>query len=154
MTRDTTTGSNYESIIEMCIKRSCEKNGLHAISQAIVGEKPGGGKHKIDWEIVDNENPDNRGLVSCKFQQTSGTAEEKIAYETIKLLHTMHNDSRYKHSWIVMGGTGWSPGMKSFVENELKLWIPKLEGNVSIYTNTDSFVSKDVFANLFHKSID
>jgi hypothetical protein len=44
--RDTTTGSNYESIIEACIKRSCEKNDLKAVGQAFVGIKPGGGNIK------------------------------------------------------------------------------------------------------------
>ena len=104
--RDTTTGSNYEAIIEMCIKRSCEKNNLEAISQANIGIKPGGGKHRVDWEIFDKSDPNSRGLISCKYQGTSGTAEEKMAYEVIKLLYTMKMDSRYKKSWIIMGGEG------------------------------------------------
>ena len=66
--RDTTTGSNYEAIIEMCIKRSCEKNNLEAISQANIGIKPGGGKHRVDWEIIDKQDPNSRGLISCKYQ--------------------------------------------------------------------------------------
>jgi hypothetical protein len=45
--RDTTTGSNYEAVIEMCIKRSCAQNELLAIPQSTVGEKPGGGKHRL-----------------------------------------------------------------------------------------------------------
>lgn len=152
MARDTSTGSHYEGIIASCIERSCAKNGLMAKHQAQVGTKPGGGRHRVDWEIIDIANPEIRGLVSCKFQQTSGTAEEKIAYEVIKLLHTMESDLRYKHAWIVMGGVGWSTGMISFVENELAIWIPKLTGKVSIYTSTDSFVSVDVFSDVFHKS--
>jgi hypothetical protein len=50
--------------------------------------------------------PNSRGLISCKFQGTSGTAEEKMAYEVIKLLHAMKMDTRYKKSWIIMGGEG------------------------------------------------
>lgn len=141
--RDTTTGSNYEAIIEMCIKRSCVKNELTAIPQAMVGEKPGGGKHRVDWEIYRNTDPTFRGLISCKFQGTSGTAEEKIAYEVIKLLHAMKVDSRYKKSWIIMGGDGWSTGMRSFVNNHLAEWIPAMFGRVNILT-TDQLINTDL----------
>jgi hypothetical protein len=141
--RDTTTGSNYEAIIEMCIKRSCEKNQLTAISQATVGDKPGGGKHRVDWEIFRTSEPSVRGLISCKFQGTSGTAEEKIAYEVIKLLHSMKIDSRYKKSWIIMGGEGWSAGMRGFVNNHLSDWIPDMKNKVEILT-TDQLISADL----------
>jgi hypothetical protein len=141
--RDTTTGSNYEAVIEMCIKRSCEKNDLGAISQATVGDKPGGGKHRVDWEIYKNSDPEFRGLISCKFQGTSGTAEEKIAYEVIKLLHTMNTDKRYKKSWIIMGGDGWSSGMRSFVKDHLSEWIPSMLQRVEILT-TDQLLNTDL----------
>lgn len=141
--RDTTTGSNYEAIIEMCIKRSCEKNQLTAVAQATVGEKPGGGKHRVDWEIYRTADPDIRGLISCKFQGTSGTAEEKVAYEVIKLLHSMKIDRRYKKGWIIMGGEGWSSGMRSFVNNHLSEWIPAMKDKVVILT-TDQLISANL----------
>jgi hypothetical protein len=141
--RDTTTGSNYEAVIEMCIKRSCEKNDLTSIAQSIIGEKPGGGKHRVDWEIFQNSRPDHRGLISCKFQGTSGTAEEKIAYEVIKLLHAMKIDTRYKKSWIIMGGDGWSTGMRAFVNNNLQEWIPEMSEKIEILT-TDQLLNKDL----------
>lgn len=141
--RDTTTGSNYEAIIEMCIKRSCEKNNLFAISQANIGIKPGGGKHRVDWEIIDKDDSNSRGLISCKYQGTSGTAEEKMAYEVIKLLYTMKLDSRYKKSWIIMGGEGWSTGMRTFINNHLSDWIPEMQDKVSILT-TDQLINSDL----------
>ncbi len=144
--RDTTTGSNYEAIIEMCIKRSCEKNNLEAISQATIGTKPGGGKHRVDWEIIDKQNPESRGLISCKYQGTSGTAEEKMAYEVIKLLYTMKTDTRYKRSWIIMGGEGWSIGMREFIKNHLSEWIPEMGGRISILT-TDQLISSEISLN-------
>lgn len=141
--RDTTTGSNYEAIIEMCIMRSCEKNDLDAFSQANIGTKPGGGKHRVDWEIIDKQDSNKRGLVSCKYQGTSGTAEEKIAYEVIKLLYAMKTDPRYKKSWIIMGGEGWSLGMRGFVRSHLSDWIPEMKGKVDILT-TDQLISTDL----------
>jgi hypothetical protein len=141
--RDTTTGSHYESIIEMCIKRSCEKNNLEAIGQAIVGIKPGGGKHRVDWEIIDKSDKNSRGLISCKYQGTSGTAEEKMAYEVIKLLHAMKLDPRYKKSWIIMGGEGWSPGMREFIKNHLGEWIPEMKESIHILT-TDQLLQNGI----------
>lgn len=141
--RDTTTGSNYEAIIELCIKRSCDKNGLTSVSQALVGHKPGGGKHRVDWEIFRTVDPSVRGLISCKYQGTSGTAEEKVAYEVIKLLHAMKIDSRYKKSWIIMGGEGWSPGMRSFVREHLEDWIPQMKNRVTILT-TDQLITENL----------
>ena len=141
--RDTTTGSSYEAIIEMCIKRSCEKNQLTALPQTTVGEKPGGGKHRVDWEIYSTSNPELRGLISCKYQGTSGTAEEKIAYEVIKLLHAMKIDPRFKKAWIIMGGEGWSHGMKGFVNSHLKEWIPEMKDKVEILT-TDQLISANL----------
>lgn len=141
--RDTTTGSNYEAIIEMCIRRSCEKNGLEAISQTNIGTKPGGGKHRVDWEIIDKQDPNSRGLISCKYQGTSGTAEEKMAYEVIKLLYTMKVDPRYKKSWIIMGGEGWSTGMREFIKNHLSEWIPGMRDKVEILT-TDQLINTNL----------
>ena len=141
--RDTTTGSNYEAIIEMCIRRSCDKNNLEAISQSTIGSKPGGGKHRVDWEIFDKDDSTRRGLISCKYQGTSGTAEEKFAYEVIKLLHTMQSDNRYRHSWIIMGGEGWSAGMREFVRNHLTDWIPSMQNRVTILT-TDQLINSDL----------
>lgn len=141
--RDTTTGSSYEAIIEMCIKRSCEKNGLEAISQTNIGTKPGGGKHRVDWEIIDKQDPNSRGLISCKYQGTSGTAEEKMAYEVIKLLYTMKVDPRYKKSWIIMGGEGWSAGMREFIKNHLSEWIPGMRDKVEILT-TDQLINTNL----------
>jgi hypothetical protein len=143
MGRDTTTGSSYEAIIEMCIKRSCEKNNLKAANQVTIGLKPGGGKHRVDWEISDITNPDKRGLISCKYQGTSGTAEEKIAYEVIKLLHAMKVDSRYEKSWIIIGGEGWSSGMREFIKVHLREWIPEMKQKVEILT-TDELISADL----------
>jgi hypothetical protein len=146
MTRDTTTGSNYESIVELCIKRSCERNGLKANPQSTVGQKPGGGKHRVDWEIYKTVDPNIRGLISCKFQGTSGTAEEKIAYEVIKLLHTMDKDPRFVKSWIIMGGSGWSSGMRAFINTELSFWIPQMKDSLEILT-TDELINYDLDIN-------
>ena len=66
-----------------------------------------------------------------------------MAYEVIKLLYTMKMDSRYKKSWIIMGGEGWSVGMREFIKNHLGEWIPEMAGRVEILT-TDQLISTDI----------
>lgn len=140
--RDTTTGSDFEDIVSKAVVRSGKKNNFTGYPQQNVGKKPGGGNHVVDWELVDNDDENIRGLISCKYQGTSGTAEEKIGYEVIKLLHTMSIDPRYKHGWIAMGGDGWSQGMRKFVLEELPKWIPGMAGKITIVDNTDRILTK------------
>jgi flavorubredoxin len=87
--------------------------------------------------------PNIRGLISCKFQSTSGTAEEKIAYEVIKLLHTMKEDSRFIKGWIIMGGNGWSEGIREFVKSELSEWIPGMKSKIDIIS-TDQLINANL----------
>lgn len=144
MPRNTTSGKYYEETVQRAIERSCNKNGLTANRQQLVGTSPSGRRHIVDWELVSNSNDQVRGLVSCKFQDTGGTAEEKVPYEVLKLLFAMENDSRYKRAWIVLGGKGWTDGLKSFYEKGLQMWIPTIDGRIIVVPDTDTLLSTDL----------
>jgi len=136
--KDTMTGSHFEDIVGTIIERSYQKNKLSIRSQVNVGIKPGGGRHFVDYEVTFNNlidsSLDKKGLISCKVQNTTGTAEEKIAYEVIKLLDIMNKYPIYTHAWIILGGDGWSPGMKTFILGELiPNWFPTYREKLSIY---------------------
>ena len=141
--RDTTTGANYEGIVKYCLERQSLLNGFTIHPQSAVGFKPTKGRHVVDWELASLHDPNIRGLLSCKYQGVAGTAEEKIPFEIIKLLHTMKVDARYTHSWLVMGGVGWSPGMARFLHEELEEWIPDMRGKISICT-TDQLIGANI----------
>jgi hypothetical protein len=145
MSRDTTTGSNFEDIVKLCIERSCKKNRLEAHRQKFVGMKPGGGRHRVDYELISLENENVRGLVSCKTQNHSGSADEKVAYEVIKLLYLMQQDQRYKHAWIVLGGIGWKQEVRNFLSDEIHHWIPELQkGRLTFVLSTDELMATDL----------
>ncbi len=144
MPRNTTSGRYYEETIQRAIERSCNQCGLTAKSQQIIGKSPSGRRHKVDWELVSNSDSSIRGLVSCKFQDVGGTAEEKVPYEVLKLLHAMETDGRYRKSWIVLGGTGWTAGLKSFYTTTLQMWIPAMSGRVVIIPDTDTMLSTNL----------
>ena len=141
MARDTTSGKYYENTVELAIDRSCKQNGLVSSKQMTVGEKPNGGKHKVDWELVSKSDENIRGLLSCKFQEVGGTADEKVPWEVTKLLHTMKTDPRYKKAWIVLGGKGWTKGIREFYKTDLEMYIPEMKSKVFIIIDTDELLS-------------
>jgi hypothetical protein len=137
MTGKASTGKEFEDFVELCISFACKKYGYGRKAQVAVGSKPGGGKHVVDWEIWDEEDLESRALVSCKMQSSGGTAEEKIPYEVIKLLHTIETDERYKFAWLVLGGNGWNPGLIDFYMNQLADKISGMAEHVKILRTDD-----------------
>lgn len=137
MVKKSGSGKEYEALIAAIIERSCKRNRLGKKGQSNVGEKPGGGKHIVDWELWEEDRPNRRALLSCKVQTTAGTAEEKIPYEVLKLLHTMDIDPRFRFGWIVLGGNGWSKGLLEFYLNDLQARIPAMVGRIRIMRSDD-----------------
>lgn len=144
MPRNTASGKFYEDTVERAIRQSCLANNLSAKSQQTIGTSPSGRKHRVDWELISNGDPDIRGLVSCKVQITGGTAEEKVPFEVIKLIHAMDTDTRYKRAWIVLGGKGFTPGLKEFYQLRLHEVIPKMKDRVFIIADTDTLISTNL----------
>ena len=139
--RNTTSGASFEDIVGASLKRSCKANALTATAQVNIGEKPDGGNHIVDWQLTSNtKRSKKKVLVSCKYQEVSGTAQDKITYEVVKLATAMKNDPSITHSFIVLGGKGWSSGMKDFVTTDLVSdWFPKFEDKITI-CDIDSFM--------------
>jgi hypothetical protein len=144
MTGNFSTGKEFEDFVEMCISFACKKYGYGHKAQVPVGSKPGGGKHVVDWEIWDEQDPERRSLISCKMQMSGGTAEEKIPYEVIKLIHTIETDSRYKFAWLVLGGNGWNPGIIDFYLNQLSGRINGMAAHVKILRTDDLLSVKNL----------
>lgn len=98
-TRNTTTGAVLEQMILPALTR-----GRYAVrSQVLTGLRPGGGPHKVDAFA---EKDGVRILVSLKWQQTSGTAEQKVPFEVMCLADAVRNGLADR-AYLVLGGTGW-----------------------------------------------
>jgi len=77
-------------------------------------------------------------LISLKWQQVSGTAEQKIPYEVICLAATLE-EKRHDKAYLVLGGEGWK--LRSFyTSGALSKYLRGIE-NVEIVT-LESFVAK------------
>lgn len=100
--RDTRTGG----VLEQMVIPALSQGGYLTSPQYVVGVKPHGRKHKVDTIAT----KDGRSiLISLKWQQTPGTAEEKVAFEVITLADAVRNSGgRYSKAIVVLGGNGWT----------------------------------------------
>src|SRR5712692_9236595 len=120
--RNTTTGGVLEAMILPALKRG----GYTYVTQQQIGERFGGGKHFVD---VVAEKDGEKYLVSLKWQQVSGTAEQKVPFEVICLAEAIRADG-FSKAYLVLGGEGWKlrnfyvgGGLKSYLVDADKVDI-------------------------------
>lgn len=101
--RNTLTGAVLEDTVVPALRR----NGYSFGVQQNIGISLGGRKHRAD--VVIDLSKTTRTVVSVKWQQTSGTAEEKVPFEVIKLVHAVKSSSNViPYAYLILAGTGWS----------------------------------------------
>jgi len=135
MSRDTTTGTNYETEVENLLEEFSD----HKVeSQVMVGAKRNGGKHYCDIVINDDE------LISLKYQRVKGTAEEKIPFEFMKLQHAI-DDHGYKSATIVVAGPDKAWKWKDYyLSDDFRAKMKSIYPDVRII-NHDQFVQEYLY---------
>ena len=135
MTRDTTTGTNYETEVENLLEDYSE----HTVeSQVMVGVKRNGGRHYCDIVLNGDE------LISLKYQRVQGTAEEKIPFEFMKLQHAI-DDHGYKSATIVLAGPDKAWKWKDYyLSEEFRAKMGSIYPDVRII-NHEQFVSEYLY---------
>ena len=78
--------------------------GYSCHTQVRVGTRPGGRRHKAD---VVAEKDGRSLLVSLKWQQVPGTAEQKVPFEVISLVEILESGA-HAGAYLVLGGAGWT----------------------------------------------
>ena len=99
--RNTRTGS----VLEAMVLPALANGGYRYQTQVLIGERPNGRRHFLD--VLANDDDDNEYLISLKWQQVSGTAEQKVPYEIICLAEAIQKGNG-KKAYLVLGGAGWS----------------------------------------------
>ncbi len=100
--RDTRTGY----VLEQMIIPSLAHGGYSYEAQYNIGHRLGGGRHVVDVLAKDSER--NKIIISLKWQQVSGTAEQKVPFEAMCLAETiLSSQGAYKKAYLVLGGEGW-----------------------------------------------
>ncbi len=127
--RDTTTGS----VLEQMVLPALSKGGYVYEKQVNIGNRLGGGKHYID--IVAKNKVGDQILISLKWQQVSGTAEQKVPFEVMCLTEIISSKNDiYKKSYVVLGGNGWklkdfytSGGLSKYLKDDTCVTLIGLE---------------------------
>lgn len=97
----TTTGAVLEEMVLPALRR-----GGYLLSPHVnIGTRFGGGRHVVD---VVAEKQGESHLVSLKWQQVSGTAEQKVPFEAMCLAEAiLAYPDKYASAYLVLGGSGW-----------------------------------------------
>lgn len=133
MPRDTGTGGVLEAMVLPALNRG----GYSYQVQANVGQRLGCGAHKVD--VVAEKNA-RRILISLKWQQTSGTIEQKVPFETICLAEAL--DRGFDKAYVVLGGEGMRANLRQFyVSGGLKPYLNVPWDRLEILT-LESFIAK------------
>lgn len=110
------------------------QGGYSFTVQVNIGKRLGIGRHFVD---VIAEKDEQRTLISLKWQQVSGTAEQKVPYEIICLLEALET-GEYSKAYLVLGGEGWrlrnyfvGSGLKKYLAYADKIEIVTLESFVA-----------------------
>jgi len=98
--RNTNTGGVLEAMILPALTRG----GYTHEKQIKVGIRCGGGTHKVD--ALARKDAETM-LVSLKWQQTGGTAEQKVPFEVMCLADAVRT-GHAQHAYLVLGGDGWT----------------------------------------------
>lgn len=126
MSRNTRTGN----VLERMVLPALDQGGYSYRVQAKLGRRFGIGSHVVDAVVA----KDGREiLVSVKWQQVSGTAEQKVPFEVICLLEALESGP-YEKAYLVLGGEGWtfrefytSNGLAKYLAYDQKVEIVTLE---------------------------
>lgn len=113
--RNTRTGA----VLEAMVLPALDKGGYAYQTQQLIGKRFGGGRHIVDAIAEKN---DDKFLVSLKWQQTGGTAEQKVPFEVMSLADFVIT-GQFSKAYLVLGGEGWT--LRDFyVSGDLKkhLW--------------------------------
>ena len=128
--RNTRTGG----VLEAMILPALVQGGYGYEAQVQVGLRLGSGKHFVDAVA---EKDGHRYLISVKWQQVSGTAEQKVPFEVICLAEAMETGN-YDNAYLVLGGEGWKlrtmftgGGLKKYLNFADKVEVVTLEAFVA-----------------------
>ncbi|MDE2899491.1 MAG: hypothetical protein OXN15_00475 [Chloroflexota bacterium] len=131
---NTTTGA----VLEAMVLPALSKGGFTPKKGVNVGQRIGGGKHIVDVIAADAKG--TQILVSLKWQQVAGTAEQKVPFEIISLADAIANsEGEYAKAYLVLGGSGWklrnlytTGGLDKYLHNVDSVTVMGLEEFVGL----------------------
>ena len=127
----TRTGTGQEIMIESLLKF----NSYTYEKQIFIGNQLFNNRYKADFVINDSI------IVSLKWQQVSGTAEQKVIYEIASLIKIIAESSKYNIAYLVIGGNGFSVNAKEYLFNQKHKEMFK-NGDLVKSISVEDFIAK------------
>jgi hypothetical protein len=97
--RNTRTGG----VLELMVLPALDQGGYSYTTQVNLGQRLGIGRHFVDAVV---QKDSRKFLLSVKWQQVSGTAEQKVPFEVICLVEAMES-GKYEKAYVVLSGPWW-----------------------------------------------
>jgi len=111
-------------VLEEMVLPALQVAGYPYEKQSCIGRVMGDRPYRADL-LVHDRGSGRRIVVSLKWQQVAGTAEQKIPFEVIALLQLLESRA-CDDVYLVLGGTGWTPQLREFYLSEgLCRFIPE-----------------------------
>lgn len=122
-------------VLEQMVQHALAQGKYKYVRGKTVGTRFGIAAHRIDTYAEDQEGRIH--LISLKWQQVSGTAEQKIPFEVISLIDLLLKNESYYKAHLVLGGDGWkykdfyvSGGLRPYIHNADRVNIMTLDAFV------------------------
>ena len=132
--RDTTTG---RVMMEEMVVSSLVRGGYRVRRNVKVMTSLGVSSHRI--EILAEDRQDRLHLVSLQWQESQGTAEQKVPFKIICLADALMSNKNYYKAHFVLGGNGWrykdfylSGGLRAHLANADMVSVTSLEDFVGM----------------------
>lgn len=127
------TGKEFENFCYDLLDRA----GYNVEEQVCIGTRPTYGKHNVDLEVIGDEEFSERQIISLKYQDVAGTAEEKIPYEQM-CLQAACEEYEYSKAYIILAGPGWKHD-DSYRDGVFDKWMSTPDVSV---LNFDEFLNE------------
>jgi hypothetical protein len=99
-------------VLEEMVLPALQLAGYQYEKQSCIGRVMGDRPYRADL-LVHDRGSGCRIVVSLKWQQVAGTAEQKIPFEVIALLQLLESRA-CDDAYLVLGGTGCTPQLREF----------------------------------------
>jgi hypothetical protein len=111
-----------------------DRGGYGYQTQVTIGKRLGGRKHKVDAVA---EKGGSRIIISMKWQQVGGTAEQKVPFEVMCLAAEVKSKA-FRKAYLVLGGEGWT--LRNFyTSGELEKYL--IDASLVNVVTLESFVA-------------
>jgi len=129
--KGTRTGTNMERMIASAL----EFNNYKFKKQVYIGQQLFGNRYKADFVVGDK-------IISLKWQQVPGTAEQKLIYEIATLVKIIDGSGgRFTKAYVVYGGNGFSPGALNYMQHNMHVGL-LIHGDLVFIESLNDFIAR------------